>query len=466
MKSLKKMFFLLVAVIFCCLSCTKQSEKPGDKIDPSSIANAGAGLQRSSLAASGFKVIGYLPTWSGAVNDIQFSKLTHVNYAFLIPTSTGGYQSIENPGKLSDLVSAAHSHQVKVLISVGGGGGGNAFHSIVANSSYRTNFVNSMIAFTDQYNLDGVDVDWEYPGISEANNFYLLMQELASAMHSRGKLASIAVIANNDGNTISGNLFSVLDYIQIMAYDDNNYQHSTYSSAVNSLHFWLNRGLPASKAILGVPFYGRDNRYDYATKNYNELLDMGASPNADTWSYYGYNGIPTIRSKTQLALDEGGGIMMWELSGDATGSASLLSAIDDVVQNGNSQPGNTPPIGQVIALKGFNGKYVSGENGTDDMHCDRVTAQSWEHFTVIDAGNGQIALRSMGKYVSSENGTQPITCNRAAVGDWEKFTWEVNPDGTVFLKGNNGKYISSENGTQAMTCNRTTPSGWEAFTVN
>ena len=292
------------------------------------------------------------------------------------------------------------------------------------------------------------------------------MQELASAMHSRGKLASIAVIANNDGNTISGSLFSVLDYVQIMAYDDNNYQHSTYSSAVNSLHFWLNRGLPASKAILGVPFYGRDNRYDYATKNYNELLDMGASPNADTWSYYGYNGIPTIRSKTQLALDEGGGIMMWELSGDATGSASLLSAINDVVQNGNSQPGNTPPIGQVIALKGFNGKYVSGENGTDDMHCDRVTAQSWEHFTVIDAGGGKVALRSMGKYVSSENGTQPITCNRAAVGDWEKFSWEVNPDGTVFLKGNNGKYISSENGTQAMTCNRATPSGWEAFTVN
>jgi len=99
------------------------------------------------------------------------------------------------------------------------------------------------------------------------------------------------------------------------------------------------------------------------------------------------------------------------------------------------------------------------------MECDRTTAQDWEHFTVIDAGNGLIALRSMGKYVSSENGTQPITCNRQTVGDWEKFSWEVNQDGTVFLKGNNGKYISSENGAQAMTCNRTTASGWEAFTI-
>lgn len=141
------------------------------------------------------------------------------------------------------------------------------------------------------------------------------------------------------------------------------------------------------------------------------------------------------------------------------------SGLSDAVSGPSNPPSGQPPIGQVIALKGFNGKYVSGENGTDDMHCDRTTAQTWEHFTVIDAGGGLIALRSMGKYVSSENGTKPMTCNRATVGDWEKFSWEVNADGTVFLKGNNGKYVSSENGTQAMTCNRTTASGWEAFTI-
>lgn len=194
---------------------------------------------------------------------------------------------------------------------------------------------------------------------------------------------------------------------------------------------------------------------------------MGASANADTWSYYGYNGLPTIRSKTNLALDEAGGIMMWELSGDATGNNSLLSAIHEVtVDRENGGGGNDAPIGQVISLKGFNGKFVCGENGTQAMVCDKSIAQDWEHFTVIDAGGGLIALRSMGKYVSSENGTQPITCNRTSIGDWEKFEWSVNPDGSIFLKGNNGKYISSENGTQAMTCNRTAPSGWEAFSWN
>lgn len=72
----------------------------------------------------------------------------------------------------------------------------------------------------------------------------------------------------------------------------------------------------------------------------------------------------------------------------------------------------------------------------------------------------------MNKYVSSENGTQAITCNRTTFGDWEKFDWIPTTDGKVTLRGNNGKFISSENGTQPMTCTRATASGWEAFGVN
>ncbi|MDP9048935.1 MAG: glucan endo-1,6-beta-glucosidase [Bacteroidota bacterium] len=124
------------------------------------------------------------------------------------------------------------------------------------------------------------------------------------------------------------------------------------------------------------------------------------------------------------------------------------------------------PIGQTITLKGFNNQYVSGENGTQAMWCNRPTAQAWEQFLVVDEGNGNVALQSMGKYVSSENGTMAITCNRTSVGGWEVFKWGVNPDGTITLQGNNGKFVSSENGTQAMTCTRATASGWESFGVN
>lgn len=134
--------------------------------------------------------------------------------------------------------------------------------------------------------------------------------------------------------------------------------------------------------------------------------------------------------------------------------------------SGTQSSGSSAPIGQVITLKGINNLYVSSENGTQAMNCNRTTASAWEQFTVVDEGSGKIALQAMGKYVSSENGTQAITCNRTTVGDWEKFTWSVNADGTISLQGNNAKWVSSENGTQAMTCNRTSVSGWEAFKVN
>ncbi|WP_317166572.1 family 16 glycosylhydrolase [Chitinophaga fulva] len=137
--------------------------------------------------------------------------------------------------------------------------------------------------------------------------------------------------------------------------------------------------------------------------------------------------------------------------------------VDYVRVYANTNNSGSAPIGSTISMKGFNNAYVSGENGTQAMNCNRAVAQAWEQFIVEDAGGGKVALKSMGKYVSSENGTQPITCNRASAGDWEKFDWIANADGTFSLRGNNGLYISSENGTQPMTCNRATISGWEAF---
>lgn len=121
------------------------------------------------------------------------------------------------------------------------------------------------------------------------------------------------------------------------------------------------------------------------------------------------------------------------------------------------------PIGKTIWLQGNNGLFVSSENGTRAMNCNRATAQGWEQFYVADAGNGKVTLLSAGKYVSSENGEQAITCNRATAQGWELFDWINNSDGTISLRGNNGLYVSSENGEQSMTCTRTAIDGWEKF---
>jgi hypothetical protein len=128
-----------------------------------------------------------------------------------------------------------------------------------------------------------------------------------------------------------------------------------------------------------------------------------------------------------------------------------------------SSASNPAPIGQVITLKGNNGFFVSSENGTKAMTCTRTAPQGWEQFTVLDAGGGKVALRSMSKYVSTENGTQAMTCSRTSVQGWEVFDWIANADGSISLRGNNGLYVSSENGEEPMTCNRPAIGGWERF---
>lgn len=469
MKIIKHTLLSLSAAVLLMMSACRKDLKN----DPSPTANNIKKIGVATAAAvtpAQFKVIGYLPSWEGSVSSIQFSKLTHINYSFLIPTANGGYNPIDNASKLSGMVSSAHASGVKAMISVGGGGGGNGFAGIVASAANRSAFVNNMLSFCSQYNLDGVDIDWEYPAEgTQATNFATLMQQLGTALHNQGKLLSIAVIGERYDNSILTNIYNAIDYVNIMAYDDNNFQHSTFEVGALCLTSWLNSGLPATKAILGVPFYGHDSSKDENDPNdqvnYNTILSYGANANLDVYNTYGYDGLITIKSKTSYAMANGGGMCIWELAGDATGTNSLLSAIN-TVRNAGGVLSTGAPVGSVITLKGFNVKYVSGENGTQAMTCTRATASDWEHFTVIDAGYGKIALRSMGKYVSSEDGTKAINCNRTSAGTWEIFDWIPTGTNQVFLRSTNGLFISSENGTQAMTCTRPSASGWEAFGIN
>lgn len=123
------------------------------------------------------------------------------------------------------------------------------------------------------------------------------------------------------------------------------------------------------------------------------------------------------------------------------------------------------PVGNTIYLLGSNNKYVSAEDGTVAMNCNKTNVTASERFTIVDAGSGKVALKSNNKYVSTENGVSSMICNRTNIGNWEKFDYIVNSDGTISLKGNNGKYVSTEGGTIPMTCTRTNVGNWERFRI-
>jgi GH18 family chitinase len=301
--------------------------------DAAAFDEPAATLEERALAT---KVIGYFPTWSGDVNTIQYDKLTHINYAFVLPTAQGGLTGLSSgDARLRSLVQTAHSRGVKVLISVGGWMDGNdsPFEQLAANPTTRTAFVNNVVAFVEQAGLDGADIDWEWPEAgASANNFGLLMRELGVALHGRGKLLTAAVLAVG-GEGIPASSFSDVDFLNIMAYDSG-YPHSTYDLAVQSLNYWLGRGLPKAKAVLGVPFYGRSPSGAYT---YAQLVAQDPqAPYKDNVGDVYYNGISTIQSKSRLALQQGGGVMIWEITQDTTNATSLLLAIFQVVGGGTS----------------------------------------------------------------------------------------------------------------------------------
>jgi chitinase len=314
-------------------------------------------LERGALST---RVVGYFPTWQGDVNAIQYDKLTHINYSFLLPTAQGGLTGLSSGDtRLKALVQAGHAKGVKVSVAVGGWMDGNdsPFEQLAANTTARTTFVNNVVAFVDQAGLDGVDIDWEWPDTgASSQNFGALMKQLGTALHGKGKILTAAVLASG-GDGIPVSSFSDVDWLNIMAYDMG-YPHSSYDVAVNALDYWLGRGLPKSKAVLGVPFYGKNSSNGAYT--YAQLVAMDSqAPNKDVVNGIYYNGIPTIKSKTQLALQRGGGVMIWEISQDTSGTTSLLNAIYQVA-GGTTQPGNSPPS-SVLTSPGYGASFTLGQ---------------------------------------------------------------------------------------------------------
>ncbi|MEU8300430.1 glycosyl hydrolase family 18 protein [Micromonospora sp. NPDC048909] len=402
------------------------------------LATAGATLALTPTAAeavvlpNNFKSVGYMPSWTGNVNTVQYNKLTHINYAFVLPNSNGTLRAVENPSKLSSLVSQGHANNVKVSIAIGGWNNGDdsAFEALAANAGSRTTFVNSVVSFVNQYGLDGVDMDWEYPDPgASANNYSALMQQLSNALRPQGKLLTAAVVS--EGYYLQGvppAVFGYVDWLNIMAYDGGT-PHANYDWSIASVNGWKARGLPAGKAVLGVPFYSRPGYQTYA-----QLVARDpANANRDCTTINGvqecYNGIPTVKRKTQWALANAGGMMNWELTQDTTGSTSLVSAIYDTVMGGTTPP----PTGRTGPITGIGGKCVdvaaaSSANGTAVQlyTCNGTNAQNW---TVASDGS----LRALGKCADV---TSAGTANGTKIQLWDcngsgAQVWQAQSNGTL-----------------------------------
>lgn len=267
----------------------------------------------------------------GIVADIiPYDKLTHINYAFLTPKDDGTFNPINNSWKLKQIVAVGHSKNVKVLISVGGWGWDKQFETMAASSESRRAFAQNLRAFVDEYQLDGADIDWEYPDAGESSEHFLsLIQELRAALPD--KLLTTAVVSYGDNALgIHPESFELFDFVNVMTYDGPD--HGTMEQFEKGLAYWTERGLPKEKIVMGMPFYAHVKDSSAEGVTFAKLVQADpAAAQVDEFDYYGmtevYNGIPTVQAKTRRAMEQASGVMFWALDHDTQGDLSLVNAI-------------------------------------------------------------------------------------------------------------------------------------------
>lgn len=289
------------------------------------------------------RVVAYAPNWGDVkalAGTIDYAKLTHINVAFENPTNDAGDLSFSRKNDM--LIAQAHARNVPVLISIGGGSASGdkvllARYAGLLTAGKREGFAAKLAAYVEEHHFDGLDVDLEGPSIN--GDYGAFIAALAGALKPKGKLLTAALSKGYGGSKVPDSVFAHFDFVNIMAYDGTGYwdanapgQHSSLEFAEANVSYWLKRGLPRDKAVLGVPFYGYGFGAAFRKRDYSYAEIVAAHPGAENADQAGktiwYNGLPTIRAKTQYVVERGlGGVMIWSLDYDVPRPRSLLSAI-------------------------------------------------------------------------------------------------------------------------------------------
>lgn len=248
--------------------------------------------------------------------EVNAKRLTRINYAFANIKNgeiiEGFPHDAENLALLNKLKRTNPS--LKILISVGGWSWSGGFSDSALTPRSRARFIDSAIRFVERYKIDGVDIDWEYPGqIGSGNtfrsedkrNYTLLLAELRQRLDreqtrlGRRLYTSIATGASTKflDNTEMAKVQHYVDTINLMTYDfyvggpatghDAPLFHNPADpknvSADRSVTEYLEAGVSPRKLVLGVPFYGR-SWGEVADQNHG-LFQTGKAAKGTHFSY-------------------------------------------------------------------------------------------------------------------------------------------------------------------------------------
>jgi hypothetical protein len=318
---------------------------------------SGAGFAQVSC----YNIVGYYPSWVAggdayinSPSKVDYSKYTHICYAFAIPGNDGNIGSVDGASVLTDLVTRAHANNVKVLLSIGGwltsSPSNTPFEAISTNPTAINNLANACANLITKYNLDGIDLDWEYPTTKARWNSVATV--LGNRFHSMGKLFTAAVSESASNNGDHYDNVSMLDLVNIMCYGGD-------ALASSSMAYWTSRGVPQSKRMLGVPFYSGDN-----------------------------NTAEHIR-KSNLAKTTAGGIMIWDIATEYGDINAIYNTLGNICKGGTPVPQNLASNKPVVAssIEPNATTSVVAANVTDGSYTTRwSSAFSDQQWVYVDLG--------------------------------------------------------------------------------
>ncbi len=345
-----------------------------------------AGTAAYSQTKNNIRVLSYYAGPAEALDNFDANQMTHIIYCFgHLNGNRFHIRSARDTAVILKMMSLkSRNPELKVLISLGGWGGCKTCSEVFATKEGRKEFVQSIKEVYDYFKVDGLDLDWEYPGIAgypghpfaaaDKKNFTKLVNELRKLGYD--KELSFAAGASQrylDSAVQWKQVMKKVDFVNLMTYDmsgpgSKTTMHHTalYSSPeqprsadwmVQSL---IKLGVPANKIVVGGAFYGKifENVEDVngalgqpaKFKTTLGYRNMAQSMPADSgWVYrwdknakapYLYNPVKkqfftyddkhSIAEKTKYVIgNKLYGIMYWQLGSD-TFTDGLMNEIDKV----------------------------------------------------------------------------------------------------------------------------------------
>jgi chitinase len=343
-----------------------------------------------------YVIIGYVGGYHGLVDTtmVHASKLNVINYAFVNVKNNRAFLTNLKTDTINFryLLSLKKANpELKVVISIGGWAWSRNFSDAVLSDTSRQAFVASAIVLVRKYHLDGIDIDWEYPGMLGAGNIYrdsdkhnytLMFRDLRhgldSVEHETGKKMLLSAAVGGFKNfllhTEMDKVAQYLNYVNLMTYDYSHgdsiaihhtnlsasKQYSSNEYAASAVTDFEAAGVPASKLVMGIAFYGHsfkvidNNQHGLGIKVVGGRIQLGGgytfikdslvnqkgfkyykdknanAPylyNADTNQFISFDDEWSVKNKCRYVRENDmAGVMFWEYANDK--KEYLLDEID------------------------------------------------------------------------------------------------------------------------------------------